>query len=250
MKNIILMLIQLTLITSMSGCGSGDNSSEEADNIAVSGITISLSTTTLDVNTTVMINAVVTPNDATNQDVNWASDNTSVATVDSSGLLTTISAGNAVITATTSDGSFTNDISINVTEVQTAFSLQSPVMSEGQEMPITYTCDGDGISPALSWGNAPEETTNFALIMDHIPAEGDNRWYWIMYDIPTNVNSIDDNETVGTLGNNVVNGLNEYSPPCSQGPGIKEYTFTLYTLCLIRYARFNRCKPSKSRSIT
>lgn len=231
MKSIILILIQFALIASLTGCGSGSSDpTPESDSTAVNGVTLSLPATTLNINDTATISVAITPNNATNQDVTWVSDNTDVATIDASGLLTAVSAGSAVITATTSDGSFTDTINIDVVEQQTAFSLQSPVLSEGQAMPITYTCDGDGISPALSWGSAPEGTTSFALIMDHIPPEGDNRWYWIMYDIPVDVTSIGDNETVGTLGNNVVNGLNEYSPPCSQGPGLKEYTFTLYAL--------------------
>lgn len=36
--------------------------------------------------------------------------------------------------------------------------------------------------------------------------------------------------SVGTWGQNTVNRKNAYAPPCSQGPGDKMYTITLYAL--------------------
>lgn len=45
-----------------------------------------------------------TPTDATNQNVTWSSSNTSVATVDASGLVTAVTPGTSVITVTSLDG--------------------------------------------------------------------------------------------------------------------------------------------------
>jgi Bacterial Ig-like domain (group 2)/Carbohydrate binding domain len=50
----------------------------------------------------------IIPGDALNQDVSWTSNNTSIATVSSSGLVTAVSPGLCVITATTLDGGFTS----------------------------------------------------------------------------------------------------------------------------------------------
>ena len=53
----------------------------------------------------------------------------------------------------------------------------------------------------------------------------------MLYNIPADVTSLPKNVTgIGTLGNNINNGLVEYSPPCSQGPGDKEYIYTVYAL--------------------
>ncbi len=35
---------------------------------------------------------------------------------------------------------------------------------------------------------------------------------------------------IGMLGNNSVNGKLAYTPPCSKGPGPKEYIYTVYAL--------------------
>lgn len=53
----------------------------------------------------ITLHAIAAPEDATNKEVEWTSDNTSVATVDSSGCVTGKGKGSAVITATTKDGS-------------------------------------------------------------------------------------------------------------------------------------------------
>jgi len=50
--------------------------------------------------------AVFEPSNATNKTVTWSSSNTSVATVDASGIVSTISPGTATITVTSSDGGY------------------------------------------------------------------------------------------------------------------------------------------------
>ena len=109
-------------------------------------------------------------------------------------------------------------------------SLSSLAMSDGGSLPVTYTCDGDSLSPPLSWNGAPEGTDEYAVVMHHVPGPGDTHWYWVMYGIDQSVTHLDADENQGILGTNSVNGLNEYAPLCSQGPGLKSYTFTLYAL--------------------
>ncbi len=112
-----------------------------------------------------------------------------------------------------------------------AFTLSSPAVAEGGALPQEYTCDGAGATLPLEWQGAPEGTQSFAIIMHHTPGPGDSHWYWIVYDLPGSVQSLAQNATdVGTLGNNSVNGQAEYAPPCSKGPGLKDYTYTVYAL--------------------
>ncbi|GMK39339.1 hypothetical protein PCCS19_23930 [Paenibacillus sp. CCS19] len=71
--------------------------------------------------------ATVSPSKATNKDVTWSSDNTSVATVDD-GVVTPVRAGTAHITVTTVDGSFTATSTITVTTLVTGVALDQPTM--------------------------------------------------------------------------------------------------------------------------
>ncbi len=135
--------------------------------------------------------------------------------------------GSSSSSTNSSDGTDT-EIDDDITD--STLSLVSSVMSSGESLPTTYTCDGDGTSPPLTWSGTPEGTTEYALVMHHEVAPDDSHWYWVMYDIDKDTLGLNANENAGTLGTNSVNALNEYSPPCSQGPGIKAYTFTLYAL--------------------
>ena len=111
------------------------------------------------------------------------------------------------------------------------FELTSSEIGDDQLLPTEYTCDGKSSTLPLNWSGVPEGTTCFALVMHHEVSDDDIHWYWIVYNISGDITSIDKNETgFGRLGTNSVNGLTEYSSPCSQGPGEKAYTYTLYAL--------------------
>jgi len=71
----------------------------------VTGITLNNSSLTLTLPETARLVATITPNDATTQTLNWTSSNTSVATVDANGLITTKAIGTTTIKASTTDGS-------------------------------------------------------------------------------------------------------------------------------------------------
>jgi phosphatidylethanolamine-binding protein (PEBP) family uncharacterized protein len=112
-----------------------------------------------------------------------------------------------------------------------SFSLTSNVGVDGGILPTDYTCDGAGSSPALSWSNAPSGTKEFALIMTTLPGDGTTKWSWVLYSIPGTTTSLAKNSTgVGILGVGSRGPTMAYEPPCSQGPGAKRYTLTLYAL--------------------
>ncbi len=62
------------------------------------------------------LTATIAPTDATNKDVVWCSDNSTVATVDSTGKVTAVAAGTATITVTSEDGEFTDTVTIIVVD--------------------------------------------------------------------------------------------------------------------------------------
>lgn len=88
----------------------------EAETVAVTDITVSDSAETLEIAETYDLNATIAPENATNQNVSWESNNTDVATVDSNGLVTAIAVGEATITVTAQDGGDTSTSVITVVE--------------------------------------------------------------------------------------------------------------------------------------
>jgi phosphatidylethanolamine-binding protein (PEBP) family uncharacterized protein len=108
--------------------------------------------------------------------------------------------------------------------------LTSPDLPADGRLPAEYTCDGAASTLALAWSGAPAGTVGYAVIMHHLAPETIH-WYWVIYDLPAEITSLPKNVSgLGTLGNNLNNGRTEYSPPCSKGPGDKEYIYTVYAL--------------------
>lgn len=88
----------------------------QAAPVAVTGITISQKTASMKVGATKELSAAVAPDNATNKAVTYSSDAESVATVNSDGKVTALTAGTANITVTTTDGSKTDKCVVTVTE--------------------------------------------------------------------------------------------------------------------------------------
>jgi uncharacterized protein YjdB len=82
--------------------------------IPVTGVTIAGATDSLEVESTLQLTAVITPEDADNKTVTWSSSDDAVATVSEDGLVTGVAEGEAIITVTTEDGEFTASVTIAV----------------------------------------------------------------------------------------------------------------------------------------
>jgi phosphatidylethanolamine-binding protein (PEBP) family uncharacterized protein len=110
----------------------------------------------------------------------------------------------------------------------------SSTFTNGGLYPKKYTCDSLGISPTISWKNAPLGTNGYAIAMYHYPNPSDlsvKHVYLVLYNIPSTTNKIEEaQQSIGNFGINTVNSKNEYTPPCSQGPGPKQYIITVYAL--------------------
>ena len=111
------------------------------------------------------------------------------------------------------------------------FTVTSPALKDGGTLPVRFTCDGSSVNPPIRWSGAPKGTRSYAVVMHHVPGPRDVHWYWVVYGIPANTTALAEASTsVGSLGTNSVNGRNEYTPPCSKGPGPKAYILTVYAL--------------------
>ena len=80
----------------------------------VKGVSLDEEIIQMDAGYTKQLNAQVTPASATNKKVTWSSSDTKVATVDQTGLVTAVNAGDCVIKATTEDGGYEAECEVSV----------------------------------------------------------------------------------------------------------------------------------------
>ncbi|MBO6280458.1 MAG: endonuclease [Bacilli bacterium] len=122
------------------------NSFGTSETISVESISLQ-ETTSVSVNKTTTLIPSFVPSNATNKAVNWSTSNSGVATV-SNGVITGISVGSAVITATTVDGNKTATCTVTVKE--------SSVSDDQKTVTINY---GDTFDPALPTASGSVNTT-------------------------------------------------------------------------------------------
>ena len=133
-----------------------DNVSVSA-NVAVTGVTVSPTSATINVGTTQQLTATVSPANATNKNVSWSSSNPSVATVNTTGLVTAVAAGSATITVTTQDGNrtATSAITVQSTAVPVTGVTVSPTsatISAGGTQQLTATVSpSNATNKNVSW---------------------------------------------------------------------------------------------------
>ena len=86
--------------------------------VSPTAIDIYAANTELSIGQTTQLHQMFTPSDTTNKNVTWSSSNTSVATIDSDGVVTALRAGTTTITVRSEDGGLTNTITITVLNQQ------------------------------------------------------------------------------------------------------------------------------------
>ncbi len=108
-------------ITATAQDGSGVTGSAQLTVVStlvpVSGVTISENAVQIEESYIITLAAFVAPANASNKGVTWSSSNTSVATVNDSGMITTKGRGTTIITVTTEDGGFSATCTLNVYSV-------------------------------------------------------------------------------------------------------------------------------------
>lgn len=112
----------------------------------------------------------------------------------------------------------------------TKLSLTSDAFRNGQPIPAQYTCDGADQTPALRWGEPPQGTKSFAIVIDDPDAPSGTFRHWGVFDIPASARSIGGGQKVGT---EVANDFGKpgYGGPCPpKGHGPHHYHFKLFAL--------------------
>lgn len=145
MKRFILgpIFALLALTFGLSGCELIGGVFGGSD-VTVSGLTLDRDSLGLSLGETATLTATISPASATNKALNWSSSDAAIATVDSSGKITGLAPGDAVISARTSDGGKVATCAVKVTlyltgSVWSSTGAETPgYWANGQFLPLSY----------------------------------------------------------------------------------------------------------------
>ncbi len=121
------------------------------------------------------------------------------------------------------------------------FTLTSPVLEAENMIPTQYSCNGKDISLPLAWGDPPEGTKSFALIMDDPDARAVAGFvwiHWVIFNLPPQTRNLpEDLPKTGTLPDGGIQGKNSfgrigYGGPCPPS-GLHHYIYKLYALDIL-----------------
>ena len=118
--------------------------------------------------------------------------------------------------------------------------LSSTAFSDGGAIPRRFTCDGDDVSPPLSWTGIPAAALSLALLCDDPDAPAGTWHHWAIYDIPADRTGLA--EGAGDAQAGFKQAINDFRRPGYGGPcpprrhGPHHYHFRLLALSVERLA--------------
>ncbi|MBB1489511.1 YbhB/YbcL family Raf kinase inhibitor-like protein [Oceanospirillum sp. D5] len=124
-------------------------------------------------------------------------------------------------------------------------SVSSSDIQPGEMMSVVHEfkgfgCQGENLSPQLSWQGAPEKTRSFAVTAyDPDAPTGSGWWHWVLVNIPSDTTDLPRGAgqpdqpplPAGSQQFRTDYGMNEFGGACPpQGHGVHRYQFTVFAL--------------------
>lgn len=112
--------------------------------------------------------------------------------------------------------------------------ISSPTIQAGEPIPSTYTCDGNEVSPAITFSNLPQGTRTVALIVEDPDAGEETFVHWTVWNVPASGGTASIPE--GSVPAGALQGTNSagtvgYTGPCPPSQdGPHTYDFVGYAI--------------------
>ncbi len=126
---------------------------------------------------------------------------------------------------------------VSAAQTQSAkLAISSQAFREGATIPRNFTCDGEDVSPPLSWTEPPAGTRSVALIADDPDAPAGTWVHWVVYNLPASARQLPQATPKSPeLQDGARQGVNDfgktgYNGPCPPPGKPHRYYFNLYAL--------------------
>lgn len=108
--------------------------------------------------------------------------------------------------------------------------VTSPAFYDGASIPKRYTCDGENISPPLTFINVPEKTQSLAVMMIDPDSPSGHFTHWILFNLDHAIGHLPERYVPysGSFGQNDF-GHSNYGGPCPN-TGKHRYVVHVYAL--------------------
>jgi phosphatidylethanolamine-binding protein (PEBP) family uncharacterized protein len=149
----------------------------------------------------------------------------------SGGSSSTASSGSSSSSSSTTSSSDSN-ASGEVYTAPGAFSISSPAFERNGAIPVSYTCAGAGISPALSWQKVPAKAAElFLFVIDDNSSGSEGGIRWVVGGIEPSSTGVAAGKVPagGIVGTNTA-GKAAYSPICPAKGKSDTIEFVMYAL--------------------
>lgn len=123
------------------------------------------------------------------------------------------------------------DLTLDSTDIQQGKTLSIKHVYNG------FGCEGENISPALSWKNIPEGTKSLAVtVYDPDAPTGSGWWHWLAFNMPPTTTHLESGASGKSMPAGTIEGRTDYGttgfggacPPKGDKP--HRYIFTLFAL--------------------
>lgn len=108
--------------------------------------------------------------------------------------------------------------------------ITSSAFNHNQNIPSKYTCDGENISPPLSFLGVPKNAKSLILIVDDPDAPGKTWVHWTVFNIDPAVQEVSES----SIPEGGIEGMTDFGKPGFGGAcpptGTHRYFFKLYAL--------------------
>jgi Raf kinase inhibitor-like YbhB/YbcL family protein len=118
--------------------------------------------------------------------------------------------------------------------------IRSSAFAGGSAIPRRFTCDGEDISPPLSWSDPPAGTRSFVLLCDDPDAPAGTWHHWAAYDLASDRAELAEAASRVGGGEGLKQAINDFGRPGYGGPcpprghGPHHYHFRLLALSIDR----------------